>query len=155
MKLDITFKLARGSQDGEDFQDVFANGEQIGKLVWWTGASAGWYFEGEDEQPRHICPLESGLDADGEMILIPLDEVFKLTTEWLLKQVKTVKAKEIRKGQLVAFMAGAKPFRVTFTKKLSGANKGWVRVQYAQPEVPGGIAEQTLKATEELEVASV
>lgn len=156
MNLAITFQLAKGSDEGEDFQDVHANGAHIGKLVWWTGATSGWYFEGSDEQPRYVCPLEGeGFTMYGDPKILPLEEVKQLATAWILRQVKTVQVRNIHKDQLVAFMAGSKPFRVTFTKKLTGANKGWFKVQYEQPEVPGGIAEQTLKATEELEALYV
>lgn len=153
MPKEFTFKLARGSEDGEDFQDVFADGEQIGKLVWFTGASAGWYFEDLNEQNQYICPLEgAGTNKYGDPVVLPLEEVLKLATEWLSKRRTKVVAKDIRKGQTVAFIAGARGFKVTFTKKLTGAYKGWIKVQYEQPEVPGGIAEQTLKLNEELEL---
>ena len=62
--------------------------------------------------------------------------------------------RDIRKGNLVAFIAGSKTFEVTFTRKLRGAWAGWYKIQYKQPEVPGGIAEQTVRASEELEVES-
>ena len=85
----IMFKLSRFSDDGEDFQDVFADGENIGKLTWWTGATSGWYFEGHDGQPRYICPLEAeGFNKYGDPVLLSLDDVKERATEWLRQRGK-------------------------------------------------------------------
>lgn len=74
-KLRITFKPSTGSEDGEDFQDVFANGQFVGKLAWWTGAAAGWHFESKSEVLTEVCPLDNGLDGDDQAALIPVSEV--------------------------------------------------------------------------------
>ena len=47
---------------------------------------------------------------------------------------------------------GCKAFVVTFVAKGRHAYKGYIRVQYAQPEVPGGIAQQFVLASEDVTV---
>ena len=57
------------------------------------------------------------------------------------------KASELRCGDLWAPM-GCKAFVVMDVAKGRHTYKGYMRVQYAQPEVPGGIAQQFVPASE-------
>lgn len=82
--VEISYKLSSDSEDGEDFQDVFVNGKMIGKLTWWTGATAGWHFEDLNQGTHYVCPLTFDETSDGELVEIPIDEVKVRASAWLL-----------------------------------------------------------------------